>query len=83
LIIKTNVLFTQTALPEDDDTKIDKYRRILQQLTPIHYVTSRKLFGHLHFLHLESKKNLMTARNLAAIWGISLMHQQPVSLLNY
>lgn len=62
-----------------EDEKVSRYRLLLQQLQPINYVTSRKLFGHLHFIHLENKKNLMTARNLAAIWGISLMHQQPVS----
>lgn len=50
------------------------YRSILEQLEPINYVTVRKLIGHLYYVQLECEKNLMTAENLAAIWGPTLMH---------
>ncbi|KAF4526299.1 hypothetical protein B566_EDAN015214 [Ephemera danica] len=63
------------------DEKISKYRRLLKELSPIAFNTTKRLFGHLHFLHRESAKNLMTASNMSAIWGISLMHQKPMELL--
>jgi hypothetical protein len=50
------------------------YRRVLEQLPPINYLTTRKLIGHLHFIHEQHEKNLMPVENLAAIWGPTLMH---------
>jgi hypothetical protein len=50
------------------------YRRVLEQLPPINYLTTRKLIGHLHFIHEQHVKNLMPVENLAAIWGPTLMH---------
>jgi hypothetical protein len=50
------------------------YRRVLEQLPPINYLTTRKLISHLHFIHEQHEKNLMPVENLAAIWGPTLMH---------
>ncbi|XP_069692438.1 arf-GAP with Rho-GAP domain, ANK repeat and PH domain-containing protein 1 [Periplaneta americana] len=50
------------------------YRRVLEQLPPINYLTTRKLIGHLHFIHEQHEKNLMPVENLAAIWGPTLLH---------
>lgn len=50
------------------------YRRVLEQLPPINYLTTRKVIGHLHFIHEQHEKNLMPVENLAAIWGPTLMH---------
>jgi len=46
----------------------------LEQLPPINYLTTRKLIGHLRFIHEQHDKNLMPVENLAAIWGPTLMH---------
>ncbi|CAG2055121.1 unnamed protein product [Timema podura] len=51
-----------------------QYRRALEQLPPINFVTARKLIGHLYFIHEQHEKNLMPVDNLAAIWGPTLMH---------
>jgi hypothetical protein len=54
--------------------KTGPYRRVLEQLPPVNYLTTRKLIGHLHFIHEQREKNLMPVENLAAIWGPTLMH---------
>ncbi|XP_030762777.1 arf-GAP with Rho-GAP domain, ANK repeat and PH domain-containing protein 1 [Sitophilus oryzae] len=56
------------------DEKIRMFKAALDQLPTISYKTSRKLLGHLHFISLQSSKNLMDVDNLAAIWGPTLMH---------
>jgi hypothetical protein len=56
------------------------YRRVLEQLPPINYLTTRKLIGHLHFIHEQHEKNLMPVENLAAIWGPTLMHVEVLTL---
>ncbi|KAJ8957081.1 hypothetical protein NQ318_007294 [Aromia moschata] len=58
------------------DERIRMYRASLDQLPPISYKTARKLFGHLHFISSQSKKNLMSVENLASIWGPTLMHYE-------
>jgi len=50
------------------------YRRVLEQLPPINYLTTRKLIGHLRFIHEQHDRNLMPVENLAALWGPTLMH---------
>jgi hypothetical protein len=52
------------------------YRRVLEQLPPINYLTTRKLIAHLHFIHEQHERNLMPVENLAAIWGPTLMHME-------
>ncbi|XP_050440642.1 arf-GAP with Rho-GAP domain, ANK repeat and PH domain-containing protein 2 [Adelges cooleyi] len=57
-----------------EDEKIILYRSLLERLSPINYVTVRKLMGHLYYIQQQSDKNLMTVQNLASIWGPTLMH---------
>ncbi|KAF4522768.1 hypothetical protein B566_EDAN012358 [Ephemera danica] len=57
------------------------YRVTLQEeLSQVQLMTSRKLLGHLHLLHLHSEDNKMDATRLAATWTSALMpaehHQQ-------
>jgi len=61
--------------------KIVHYRRLLEQLPPINYLTTRKLMGHLNFIHEQHDKNLMPVENLAAIWGPTLMHVEGDDLI--
>ncbi|XP_072397147.1 arf-GAP with Rho-GAP domain, ANK repeat and PH domain-containing protein 2 [Diabrotica undecimpunctata] len=58
------------------EEKIRMYKAALDQLPPISYNTTRKLIGHLHFISSQSAKNLMTAENLASIWGPTLLHYE-------
>ncbi|CAG9856103.1 unnamed protein product [Phyllotreta striolata] len=58
------------------DEKIRMYKASLDQLSVISYNTTRKLMGHLHFISTQSAKNLMTAENLASIWGPTLLHYE-------
>jgi hypothetical protein len=55
----------------------------MEQLPPINYLTTRKLIGHLHFIHEQREKNLMPVENLAAIWGPTLMHIEVMELSGF
>jgi hypothetical protein len=59
------------------------YRRGLEQLPPVNYVTAKRLMGHLHFIHLQSQKNLMPVENLSALWGPTLMQAEVHISQNY
>lgn len=65
-----------------EDKKIIHYRSLLERLPIINYVTVRKLLNHLYYIQLQSDKNLMSAKNLAAVWGPTLMHLE-VHFNNY
>ncbi|KAL1130714.1 hypothetical protein AAG570_011955 [Ranatra chinensis] len=56
------------------DEKIGMYRHALEKLSSINYVTTRRLIGHLYFIHEQSDKNRMPVDNLAALWGPTIMH---------
>ncbi|CAH1105349.1 unnamed protein product [Psylliodes chrysocephalus] len=58
------------------EEKIRMYKASLDQIPTISYNTTRKLIGHLHFISTQSAKNLMTAENLASIWGPTLLHYE-------
>ncbi|KAJ3663437.1 hypothetical protein Zmor_007698 [Zophobas morio] len=66
----------QVSMVKNKEERIRMYKASLDQLPPISYKTAKKLFSHLHFIASQSNKNLMTAENLAAVWGPSLMHQE-------
>lgn len=57
-----------------EEEKISLYRSLLEQLPPVNFVTTRRLMGHLYFIHQQRERNLMSVDNLAAIWGPTLMH---------
>lgn len=57
-----------------EEEKISLYRSLLEQLPPVNFVTTRRLMGHLYFIHQQRERNLMPVDNLAAIWGPTLMH---------
>lgn len=50
------------------------YRKLLSTLDPVTSATLRRILAHLHGLSQQSARNLMTAENLAAVWGPTLMH---------
>ncbi|KAL1456086.1 hypothetical protein WDU94_000840 [Cyamophila willieti] len=56
------------------EDKVNIYRSLLEKLPPIHYVTVRKLMGHLYFIQEKKERNKMSVENLGAIWGPTLMH---------
>ncbi|KAI5701624.1 hypothetical protein M8J75_011445 [Diaphorina citri] len=56
------------------EDKVHIYRSLLEKLHPIHYVTVRKLMGHLYFIQEKKDRNKMSVENLASIWGPTLMH---------
>ncbi|PSN41421.1 hypothetical protein C0J52_16872 [Blattella germanica] len=63
--------------------RVRHYKSALERLPHINYVTTRKLIGHLHFIHQQHEKNLMPVENLAAIWGPTLLHVEGVANLNW
>ncbi|XP_071446305.1 uncharacterized protein RhoGAP15B [Hetaerina americana] len=58
----------------DPKDKVQSYRRILEKLPCVNYVTLRRLLAHLSYVHSQQERNLMPVDNLAAIWGPTLMH---------
>lgn len=61
-----------------EEEKISLYRSLLEQLPPVNFVTTRRLMGHLYFIHQQRERNLMPVDNLAAIWGPTLMHVEVI-----
>ncbi|GLH01058.1 GTPase-activating protein CdGAPr [Gryllus bimaculatus] len=66
--------FCDIAAGKFKEDKVALYRRTLEQLPPVNYLTTRKLISHLHSIHEQREKNRMPLDNLAAIWGPTLMH---------
>lgn len=71
-----------TRYNNSENEKIINYRSLLERLPIINYVTVRKLLNHLYHVQLQSDTNLMSAQNLAAVWGPTLMHLE-VHFNNY
>lgn len=59
-----------------EEEKIGMYIKLLQQLPPITHQTIKKLMSHLHFIQTQASKNQMTVKNLATVWGPTLMHAE-------
>ncbi|KAI8393335.1 uncharacterized protein BYT42DRAFT_550692 [Radiomyces spectabilis] len=53
--------------------RYDRIHELLQQLPPEHYITVRFLIQHLDRVRQRSKENLMTTKNLALVFGPTLM----------
>lgn len=66
--------FCDIAAGKFKESRIALYRRALEQLPPVNFLTTRKLIAHLHSIHEQREKNRMPVENLAAIWGPTLMH---------
>ena len=72
----TNELYSQWIAGlsiENRDSQLKLYKRLLAALPRIKRQTLCKLLGHLYAVQNKCEKNLMTANNLAAIWGPTLM----------
>ncbi|KAF5280530.1 hypothetical protein FQR65_LT00281 [Abscondita terminalis] len=63
----------QVSLVKIRDEKIRMFRGLFDNFSPIAQKTVRRLLSHLHFISTQSKRNLMTADNLATVWGPTLM----------
>uniref|UniRef100_T1GLG9 Rho-GAP domain-containing protein n=1 Tax=Megaselia scalaris TaxID=36166 RepID=T1GLG9_MEGSC len=60
---------------EPQSEKINAYRELLSRLYTIEYETLKKLVGHLAFIHSMRSKNKMEIKNLAVIWGPTLLQK--------
>jgi len=58
---------------ENEYSQLELYKRLLASLPRIKRQTLCKLLGHLYSVQNKGEKNLMTANNLAALWGPTLM----------
>jgi len=65
--------FLGVARLDCDDSKLDQYRELLNQLPPVNYSTLRRLIGHLHSVADQCNKNLMPVFNLAPLWGPNML----------
>lgn len=65
------------------EDKVNIYCSLLEKLPPIHYVTVRKLMGHLYFIQEKRDINKMSVENLASIWGPTLMHVESKDSLEW
>ncbi|KAJ1523578.1 hypothetical protein ONE63_001425 [Megalurothrips usitatus] len=74
LTSKLHPSLCETSCEQDENKRLEKYSSLLAELPPVNAITLRCLLAHLHFIHEESKDNLMPVDNLAAIWGPTLMH---------
>ncbi|KAF5288224.1 hypothetical protein FQA39_LY03992 [Lamprigera yunnana] len=63
----------QVSLVKIADEKVRMFRGLFDHFSPIAYKTVRRLLNHLHFISTQSQSNLMTAENLATVWGPTLM----------
>lgn len=63
----------QVSLVKATEEKIRMFRALFDSFSSITYKTIRRLLGHLHFISTQSQRNLMTADNLATVWGPTLM----------
>ncbi|EFN61039.1 Centaurin-delta-1 [Camponotus floridanus] len=57
-----------------EENRVTTYRKLLSTLDPVTSATLRRILAHLHGLSQQSARNLMTADNLSAVWGPTLMH---------
>ncbi|XP_072749175.1 uncharacterized protein Rhogap15b [Anoplolepis gracilipes] len=63
-----------TADSTSEENRVATYRKLLSTLNPVTSATLRRILAHLHGLSQQSTRNLMTAENLSAVWGPTLMH---------
>ncbi|KMR05197.1 arf-gap with rho-gap ank repeat and ph domain-containing protein [Lasius niger] len=63
-----------TADSTSEENRVATYRKLLSTLNPVTSATLRRILAHLHGLSQQSARNLMTAENLSAVWGPTLMH---------
>uniref|UniRef100_UPI00358F77D3 arf-GAP with Rho-GAP domain, ANK repeat and PH domain-containing protein 1-like isoform X2 n=1 Tax=Myxine glutinosa TaxID=7769 RepID=UPI00358F77D3 len=61
------------ALP-NEDTKVPKYRSLLQSMPHVNVATLTALIGHLYFIQVYSSLNQMNAYNLSIVFTPSLFH---------
>ena len=55
------------------ERKLDGYKKLLQELPEVNRNTLKELIWHLHSIDSQQEKNSMPAKNLAPIWGPTLM----------
>ncbi|KAI7865172.1 hypothetical protein BDF14DRAFT_1827946 [Spinellus fusiger] len=61
------------------DAKLDKFTELISQLPPVNYATMKELIQHLHRVQLRDSENLMTTKNLAMVFGPTLMNDKDSS----
>lgn len=69
-----NIMETPDAL------SIPAMRLLLEQLPKPHYCTLQRLCAHLKLVHDHSHQNCMTARNLAIVFGPTILHAREPSV---
>ncbi|ORX52434.1 RhoGAP-domain-containing protein [Hesseltinella vesiculosa] len=58
------------------EAKLDRFVELVSQLPKANYDTLKRLIGHLESVSNESKVNLMTVKNLAMVFGPTLLRDR-------
>ncbi|KAJ2956255.1 hypothetical protein NQZ79_g7859 [Umbelopsis isabellina] len=61
------------------DEKMDKFTQLVHKLPPANYETLKALITHLNNVKGQCDENLMTAKNLAVVFGPTLLRDQDPS----
>lgn len=75
LLGKHSESFISITTLEPKMEKVNAYRELLSRLYTIEYETLKKLIGHLAFIHSMRSHNKMEIKNLAVIWGPTLLQK--------
>ncbi|KAJ7925217.1 signal transducer [Mycena leptocephala] len=68
--------FMSAVQIREQSTKNKTLLDLVNKLPAEHYYTLRRLMVHLHGVHEQCEKNLMTARNLGVVFGPTLMRSR-------
>ncbi|KAI8330427.1 hypothetical protein BC941DRAFT_440463 [Chlamydoabsidia padenii] len=69
-------LFMDAVRMPHDEAKIDKFSELISQLPKANYDTMKLLMIHLDNVQKHSEFNLMTTKNLAMVFGPTLLHDK-------
>ncbi|KAG1136911.1 hypothetical protein G6F37_011638 [Rhizopus arrhizus] len=68
--------FIDAVSMNHEQERIDKFYELLSQLPKVNYDTLELLMKHLHSVQEHSSENLMTTKNLAMVFGPTLMRDE-------
>ncbi|KAI8344198.1 hypothetical protein BC941DRAFT_6029 [Chlamydoabsidia padenii] len=65
--------WVDVIMTKDDKYQVDEFRKLLHVIPVEHYRTLKYLMQHLAKINSKNNENLMTAKNLAVVFGPTLM----------
>ncbi|CAG8593943.1 9284_t:CDS:10 [Dentiscutata erythropus] len=65
--------FLEAIALEDGEEKLEIFRQLTQKMPKVHYSTTRHLMLHLDRVRQQGADNRMTAKNLAVVFGPTLL----------